>query len=90
MQNHTKVYVDFFGYGYPEEIKCEMCGDPAVDITHTRARGMGGSKSADHISNLVAMCRECHHFFGDRKKFYDLIDRAHDKNVSLRDSITAE
>ena len=31
MQNHTKVYMNFFYYGIEDFIPCEMCGSRAVD-----------------------------------------------------------
>lgn len=64
MKNHTKVYLRFFGIDpIPGAfIPCENCGDPAKDIHHISARGMGGDpdKKKDVPENLIALCRECH------------------------------
>jgi cytochrome c553 len=38
---------------------------------------MGGSKSADYIGNLMAVCRRCHHKYGDIKKYIDFLKEAH-------------
>jgi 5-methylcytosine-specific restriction endonuclease McrA len=60
VKNHTKVYLKAFGYDTNSWIACEVCGGTAVDIHHLNARGMGGSKIADTIENLMALCRNCH------------------------------
>ena len=60
MKKHTKIYMEYFDYGLEDFIPCEVCGSKAVDIHHIEARGMGGSKSADTIENLMAVCRSCH------------------------------
>lgn len=68
MQKHTKLYLKHFGYDVTDFIPCEVCGAKAVDIHHIEPRGMGGSKKADTIDNLMALCRECHIEFGDKKQ----------------------
>lgn len=79
MKNHTKIYVEYFGWSdfYP----CEVCGAKAVDIHHIKPRGMGGSKSADTIDNLMALCRPCHIEYGDKKQHVDFLKSAHQKRV---------
>ena len=58
MQNHTKVYFNFFGYDESSYIECEMeCGSRAVDIHHIERRN---KTKNDFIENLVGLCRECH------------------------------
>ena len=54
MKKHTKIYLDYFGYDTSSWIGCEVCGKTAVDINHIEARGMGGSKLKDVITNLQA------------------------------------
>ena len=56
MQIHTKIYMQHFDYVVQEEIMCEACGRPAVDIHHINGRGKG----KDVISNLMALCRKHH------------------------------
>lgn len=68
MQKHTKIYLKHFGYDITDFIPCEVCGCRAVDIHHIEPRGMGGSKKADTIDNLMALCRECHIEYGDKKQ----------------------
>mgnify|MGYP003111724334 FL=1 len=61
MQNHTKVYMDFFGYSETCFVPCEMCQDRAVDIHHlTKQSKFGSKKEKDYIENLIALCRDCH------------------------------
>ena len=57
MQNHTKVYMNFLGYGEQDFIPCEMCGSRAVDVHHIEKRN---KTKNDYIENLIALCRDCH------------------------------
>ena len=77
MRNHTKIYLNFFGYDTSDFIPCEMCGLKAQDIHHIEARGMGGSKHADNIENLMALCRQCHIDFGDKKQHKEMLKVVH-------------
>jgi 5-methylcytosine-specific restriction endonuclease McrA len=56
MQKYVKIYLDYFDYKVAEEVICEACGSPAVDIHHIHGRG----EDRDIISNLMALCRKCH------------------------------
>jgi hypothetical protein len=77
MKNHVKVYLKHFGYGLDSFIPCEICGCRAVDIHHIEARGMGGSKSKDDIQNLMALCREHHVEYGDKKQHVEFLVSTH-------------
>ena len=77
MKNHTKIYLKYFGYDTTSFIPCEMCGLKATDIHHIEARGMGGSKHADNIENLMALCRQCHIEFGDKKQHKEMLKVVH-------------
>ena len=68
LKAHTRIYLKHFGYDVSDFIPCEVCGCRAVDIHHIEPRGMGGSKKADTIDNLMALCRECHIEYGDKKQ----------------------
>ena len=57
MQKHTKIYMQFFGYGEQDIILCERCHRQATDIHHIIYRSQGGG---DNIENLIALCRICH------------------------------
>lgn len=82
MKNHTKVYFKAFGYDINSWIACEVCRATAVDIHHIESRGMGGSKTADTIENLMALCRECHVEFGDKKHYKELLVATHAMRMS--------
>ena len=72
MKKHTKIYFENYGYDISDFIACEICGAKAVDIHHIDARGMGGTNK-DNINNLMALCRECHVYYGDKKEFKDYL-----------------
>jgi 5-methylcytosine-specific restriction endonuclease McrA len=84
VKNHTKVYLKAFGYDTNSWIACEVCGGTAVDIHHLNARGMGGSKIADTIENLMALCRPCHVAYGDIKEFKERLKATHNHHLSKR------
>lgn len=77
MKKHTKIYLDYFGYDTSSWIGCEVCGKTAIDVHHLEARGMGGSSTKDVITNLQALCRECHTKFGDQKQYKDFLKEKH-------------
>jgi 5-methylcytosine-specific restriction endonuclease McrA len=77
MKKHTAKYMTYFGYDQSDFIPCEVCGSQAVDIHHIEARGMGGSKEADIIENLQALCRTCHITYGDKKQHKDFLIITH-------------
>ena len=82
MKKHTKLYLEFFEYDETDFIPCEICSSKAVDIHHINARGMGGSKNADVIENLMAVCRKCHETFGDKKEHKDYLFKIHNKVIN--------
>ena len=84
MKNHTKVYFKAFGYDTNSWIGCEVCGATAVDIHHIESRGMGGSKHADTIENLMALCRTCHTAYGDIKEYKERLQATHNHNLAKR------
>lgn len=82
MKKHIKIYLDYFGYGIEDFIPCEVCSVKAVDIHHIEARGMGGTKTADNIENLMALCRICHVKYGDNKIHMDFLKNKHKANIN--------
>lgn len=81
MKQHTKIYLDYFGFMEADFIPCEICNKKAVDIHHIEARGMGGSKEKDTIENLMAVCRECHVKFGDKKQYLKMLKSIHKQKL---------
>jgi len=57
MQNHTKVYYNFFELIESDFVACSNCGACAVDIHHIERRN---KTKNDFIENLVPLCRSCH------------------------------
>jgi len=82
MKRHTMTYLNHFGYDISDFIPCEVCGKKAVDIHHVEARGLGGSKEADNIENLMALCREDHVKFGDKKQYKEWLKEKHQEKLN--------
>jgi len=76
MKKHVKVYFDFFGFTKSDFIPCENCGSIAVDIHHLIFKSQLGK---DIISNLMALCRECHNKAHASKEFNNNLKLIHDK-----------
>lgn len=82
MKKHTKIYFDYFGVDYDpvsgwHNCVSEISGLPAIDIHHIEARGMGGSRTADRIENLMALTREEHEKYGDKKQYREYLQKIH-------------
>ena len=82
MKKYTRTYLNYFGYDETDFIPCEVCNKQAVDIHHIQAKGMGGSKTKDNIENIMALCRECHIKYGDKKQYKDFLTEIHEKKCS--------
>lgn len=82
MKKHKKIYRDFFEMGDDDVPLCEVCDAVAVDIHHIDCRGMGGSHNKDYIGNLMALCRNCHEKYGDKKQYIMFLENIHFKFVS--------
>jgi len=74
MAKHIKVYEDFFGCR-----DCELTGLPGGDIHHIVAKQMGSSKLRDNIENLMALTRQAHEYFGDKKQFKVWLQEWHEE-----------
>lgn len=67
MKNHTKIYLEAFGYDLVDQtlfVPSEISGNKSIDIHHIIGRGKGGK---DRIENLMALTREEHILYGDVK-----------------------
>lgn len=84
MKKHTKIYFEYFKFDESDFIPCELCHSRAVDIHHIDARGMGGSKEKDDITNLMALCRSCHMKYGDKKSLMDILKNVHINYITAR------
>jgi 5-methylcytosine-specific restriction endonuclease McrA len=83
MKKHTMHYLNHFGYDISDFIPCEVCGKTAVDIHHIEPRQMGGTKTKDVIDNLMALCREDHIKFGDKKQHKEWLKSIHEQRLSM-------
>jgi 5-methylcytosine-specific restriction endonuclease McrA len=45
---------------------------------------MGGSKQADTIENLMALCRTCHVAYGDIKEHKERLQATHNHHLAKR------
>jgi 5-methylcytosine-specific restriction endonuclease McrA len=81
MIKYKQIYLKHFGYDTSDFIACENCGAHSVHIHHVDIKGMGGSKNADGIENLIALCYKCHEnahgvmAAAHKIKFKDIISR---------------
>jgi 5-methylcytosine-specific restriction endonuclease McrA len=84
MKPHVKLYLNYFDYDTSDFIPCELCGARACDIHHINARGMGGDPLGykDVIENLQALCRKCHHLYGDKKQHLPRLQARHKEILS--------
>ena len=69
--------MDYFGYGEQDFISSEISGARATDIHHIDCKGIGGSKEKDCIGNLMALTREEHIKYGDKKQYIDFLTTIH-------------
>lgn len=79
MKSYTKKYLDFALEHYnrdPHEILCEIpeCNKKAVDIHHILGKGKY-PELRDDINNLIALCREHHEEFGQKKQFIEYLQK---------------
>lgn len=84
MKHHVKLYLNAFKYDISDFIGCEVCNARATDIHHIKARGIGGSKNKDTVENLMALCRECHVKYGDKKNTYEFLIEIHNRHLHKR------
>jgi hypothetical protein len=80
-KEHTKVYMQAFGYTIADFIPCEITGHRCNDVHHIYARGIGGSELEDElynrIENLMGLTREKHTELGDKEQHYDYLIQKH-------------
>jgi hypothetical protein len=81
MKSYTKTYLNYFGYALDDFIPCEICGNRGVDIHHIDCKGMGGSRLKDDIENIMALCREHHIEYGDKKQYIDFLKDIHNQRL---------
>lgn len=81
MKNYTKTYYNFFKYDLCDFIPCEICSKPATEIHHVLARSKRKDLEND-ITNLMAVCRNCHVEYGDKKQHLEFLKQVHANKIS--------
>jgi 5-methylcytosine-specific restriction endonuclease McrA len=79
VKRHIKNYFKAHGYTTADIILCEVCSAVGVDIHHIVFKSHGGS---DEVSNLVALCRDCHSKAHSDKQFNESLKNEEDKRNS--------
>ncbi len=82
MKSYTKVYLKHFNYSESDFIPCEVCERKAVDIHHIQARS-GNIKLLNDITNLMALCREHHVEYGDKKQHKEFLQKLHNQKLEI-------
>lgn len=70
MVKYKRIYLESLGYAPSDFIACELSGQKAIDIHHIIGRG---KKGQDRIENLMALTRENHLKYGDKKQYMKLL-----------------
>lgn len=76
MKSYVKVYLKLMGFTTDCKIPCEVCNKTAVDIHHIEARSKHKELLND-INNLMALCRDCHIKYGDKKQYKEYLKNVH-------------
>ena len=76
MKKYTKVYMNHFNFDVGDFIPCELCGTKATEIHHIEARSLRKDLLND-VTNLMAVCRNCHIKFGDKKQYKNHLNQIH-------------
>ena len=77
MKKHTKIYLKALGYDLSDPgafVPSEISGAKAQDLHHIVSRGKGGK---DRIENLMALTREEHVQYGDKKIYMPYLLEIH-------------
>jgi hypothetical protein len=68
----------FFDYGEEDFIPSELSGKRAVDINHIHPRSQRPDLLND-ITNLIALTREEHDRYGDKKQWVEFLQNIHNE-----------
>jgi 5-methylcytosine-specific restriction endonuclease McrA len=100
MKPHIKLYLEHFGYIKPDSrivynsfsdiaVTCELCGNISknMDIHHISARGQGGTSKPEDIKNIMALCRNCHTEYGDKKQYLQMLKDKHYEILDITEKL---
>lgn len=74
---HTAIYYAKMGYGDADFVCSELSGLRSNDLHHILCRGAGSSKGKDRVENLIALTREEHEQYGDKKQYMSFLFKKH-------------
>lgn len=79
MKPYVRTYINALGLDSSEPIYSELSRDVANDIHHIEAKGMGGTSNPERnsIFNLMALTRDEHEKYGDRKQYKRFLKMKH-------------
>lgn len=79
LKGYKKIYANAFGYCEQDFVPSELSGKRAVDIHHIECKGSGGDPlgNKDRIENLIAVTREEHLKYGDKKQYMLFLFKSH-------------
>jgi len=83
MKKHTLIYCNAFGYDTDDAtvfIPSELSNSPSNDLHHIIGRGKGG---LDIIENLMALTRQEHIDFGERKEYMVYLLKIHRRRLQI-------
>lgn len=86
MKPYVSLYLNSFGYDENDFIPSEISEKKANDIHHIECKGMGGDPtcSKDRLENLIALTREEHDEYGDKKQYMSFLYAVHMKNLEIK------
>lgn len=74
---YKAIYMAKFGYSDSDFVPSELSGKEGVDLHHIDCKGMGSSKNKDRVENLIALTREEHIEYGDKKQWMSYLYQKH-------------
>ncbi|CAA0254309.1 hypothetical protein V2605_03550 [Tenacibaculum maritimum] len=79
MKNHIKIYHSTLGLDYSGYRTSELSNAPGIDLHHIDCKGMGGDPKGekDRIENIIALTREEHIRYGDKKQYMSFLYTKH-------------
>jgi hypothetical protein len=83
MIKHKKIYLEAFGYDindHSQFVPSEISEQKSVDIHHIIGRGKGGE---DRVENLMALTRQEHHDYGDKKEYIVYLFKIHKRRMEI-------
>ncbi|AUC15424.1 hypothetical protein BTO06_09855 [Tenacibaculum sp. SZ-18] len=86
MKKHIQIYHKTLGLDFCDYRPSELSNAPGVDLHHIECKGMGGNPSGDkdRIENIIALTREEHIKYGDKKHFMSFLFKAHMRYLEKR------